>query len=81
MDASLPYGYQLRDGAPTTADYLELRLRAGLSPKPSISGRTLAQRSGLPSERHDGSDRGLHERVGERARELMNGFPAGAVRR
>lgn len=29
----LPDGYRLNDGAPSTADYLELRLRAGLSPK------------------------------------------------
>ena len=29
----LPSGYELRDGASTTADYLTLRLRAGLSPK------------------------------------------------
>jgi hypothetical protein len=32
-------------------------------------------------ERNDGSDRGLHEGVRERTRELMNGFPTGAVRR
>jgi hypothetical protein len=32
-------------------------------------------------ERDDCSDRGLHEGVRERARELMHGFPAGAVRR
>ena len=31
--SSLPNGYRLNDGAPATADYLELRLRAGLSPK------------------------------------------------
>lgn len=31
--SSLQHGYRLNDGAPTTADYLELRLRAGLSPK------------------------------------------------
>ena len=35
-DPSLPRGYSLRDGAPTTADYLELRSRAGLSPKTEI---------------------------------------------
>ena len=29
----LPDGYRLVDGVPSTADYLDLRLRAGLSPK------------------------------------------------
>jgi hypothetical protein len=40
---------------------------------------TLAQVSGMPSEGDDCSDCGLHEGVGECARELVNGFPAGAV--
>lgn len=35
----------------------------------------------LRSEGDDGSDRRLHERVRERACELVDGFPAGAVRR
>ena len=30
---SLPHGYRLVDGVPSTADYLDLRLRTGLSPK------------------------------------------------
>ena len=40
---------------------------------------TLAQASGLSSERDDCSDGWLHESVGECACELVNGFPAGAV--
>jgi hypothetical protein len=35
----------------------------------------------LRSEGDDGSDRRLHERVWKRACELVDGFPAGAVRR
>lgn len=35
----------------------------------------------LSLERNHGSDRRLHEGVGERTCELMNGFPAGAVGR
>ena len=32
-DASIPLEYSLHDGAPPTTEYLELRIRAGLSPK------------------------------------------------
>ena len=40
----------------------------------------LNRTSAAASEGNDGSDCRLHEGVGERAREQVNGFPAGAVR-
>src|SRR5262249_17946165 len=52
----------------------------GQSRTPQAPARSFARWTVSGSEGDDGSDRRLHERVRERACELVDGFPAGAVR-